>query len=106
MAAVAEHEGLATPVCHAGGPFGLPWPGWGEVGERADVVHLHLARLLADLAGGREKPCDELLVRIVHPDRLAVGDRRRSSPSERYATEPCDQWLPAVAFDARLEAGT
>lgn len=42
MTAVAEQEGLATPVCHAGGPFGLPWPGWGEVGERADVVHLHL----------------------------------------------------------------
>jgi hypothetical protein len=36
---------------------------------------------------------------------LAVGDRRRFLPPEWYAAEPCDQWLPALAFDPRFEAG-
>lgn len=71
-----------------------------EVGELADVVDFHLAGLLADLADIREEPCDEFLVRIVDPDRLTVGDRRRFLPVERCLTEPCDQWLPAVALDA------
>jgi len=44
-----------------------------EVGEFADVVNLHLTRLLADLTNVREESCDEFLVRIVNPDRLAVA---------------------------------
>src|SRR6266508_3381476 len=105
MAGGADHEGLAPPVRHGLGPLGLQRPGYAEVCELADVVDLDLARLLADLADAREEPVDQLLVRIVDPDRLAVDDRRRSLPVERYAAEPCDQWLSAVAFDTRLEAG-
>ena len=59
----------------------------------------------AELAGVREEPGDELLVRIVDPDRLTVDDPRRFLPMEWYAAEPCDQWLPAVAFDPRFKAG-
>lgn len=44
-----------------------------------------------------------VLVRIVDPDRQAVDDRRRFLPVEWYFTEPCDQWLPAVAFEACFE---
>ncbi|MET0235506.1 MAG: hypothetical protein ABW224_12755 [Kibdelosporangium sp.] len=69
------------------------------------MVNLNLARLLADLAGVREQPRHELLVRIVNPDWQAVDDRRHLLPVEWCFTEPCDQWLPAVAFDTCLEAG-
>ena len=50
-------------------------------------------------------PCEQLLVRVVDPDRLRVKDRRRCPPVEWYLAEPCDQWLSAVAFDSCLEAG-
>lgn len=73
------------------GPLGLQVPGCCEVFERADVVNLDVARLLADLAGVRQEPCDEFLVRIVGPGRLTVIDRRRFLPVEWNATEPCDQ---------------
>ena len=79
--------------------------GLAEVGELSDVVDLHLAGLLADLADVREESCDEFLVRVVDPGRLTVGDRRRFLPVEWCFTEPCDQWLPALAFEACLEAG-
>ena len=88
VAGGADHEGFAPPVRHGLRPLGLERSGYAEVGELADVVDLHLAGLLADLAGIREEPGDELLVRIVNPDRLAVGDRRRFLPPEWYAAEP------------------
>ena len=78
----------------------LPWR-VGRVGERADVVHLHLARYWQ--IGAAAKPCDELLVRIVTRigwRSVSVADLRR-----RAIREPVKR-LPAVAFDARLEAGT
>ncbi|BCB74951.1 hypothetical protein GCM10022251_54540 [Phytohabitans flavus] len=50
MAGGTGHQGLASPVRHGLGPLRLKGPGSAEVGERADVVGFHLARLLADLA--------------------------------------------------------
>jgi hypothetical protein len=35
---------------------------------------------------------------------LAVMENRLFLPPQRNATEPSDQWFPAVAFDAGLEA--
>jgi hypothetical protein len=58
----------------------LERPGCAEVCELADVVDLNFALVLADLAGVREETFDDLLVRIVDPDRLAVDDRCRSLP--------------------------
>jgi hypothetical protein len=75
--------------------LGLERSGYAEVGELADVVDLHVVRLLADLAGIRKESGDELFMRVVDPDWLTVGDRRRFLPSEWYAAEPCDQWLSA-----------
>jgi hypothetical protein len=90
----ADHQGLAPPVGHGLGPTGgLKWPGSCEVGELPDVMDFHLARLLAILADIREEPCHEFLVRVVDPDRLAVGDRRRfcrwSGVSPNRATSGC-----------------
>ena len=101
MAGGADHQGLASPVGHGLGPQGLQWPGLAEVGEFSDVVNLHLTRLSADLANVREESCDDLLVRIVNPDRLAVDDRRRFLPVEWYFTEPCQQrFLPSRSMCA------
>ena len=71
----------------------------GEVGELADVVDLHLVR-----AARRARICP---CRSRVTSSLRVGGRagRRSVedrvllPFERDAAEPCDQWLPACAFD-------
>ncbi|MGW1998252.1 hypothetical protein [Embleya sp. NPDC001921] len=49
-----------------------------EIGESAEVMHLHVAFASADLAGVRQKSRDEFLPRIVHPDRFTVGEFRRS----------------------------
>jgi hypothetical protein len=57
------------------------------------VVDLHLSGVLADLAGIREEPGEQFLVRVVDTDRLPVGDRCRFPAAERYLAEPCDQWL-------------
>ncbi|GAA2957110.1 hypothetical protein GCM10020227_25320 [Streptomyces flavovirens] len=75
-----------------------------EVGESADVVHLHVALASADLAGIRQEPRDEFLLRIVHPDRLTIGEFRRSLPLEGNSAEPCHQWLPVLPLDSGLEA--
>ena len=105
MAGGADHKGFASPVRHCLGPLGLERSGYAEVGQLANVVDLHVVRLLAYLARIREESGDELLLRIVDPDRLTVSDRRRFLPLERYTAEPCDQWLPAVAFDPCFKAG-
>ena len=80
VAAAAGDQGLASShrhEAHPGRSFGPAGPV--EVGEFADVVNLHLTRLLADLTNVREESCDEFLVRIVNPDRLAVGDRAKEA---------------------------
>jgi len=105
MAGGANHQGLASPIGHGLGPQGLEWSGSGEVGELTDVVNFHVVLLLTDLASILEEPSHDFLVRIVDPNRLAVDDRRRFLPMEWCFPEPCDQWLPAVAFDACFEAG-
>ncbi|MCW8098930.1 hypothetical protein OOZ58_20460 [Streptomyces tauricus] len=75
-----------------------------EVGESADVVHLHVAFASTDLAGIRQESRDEFLLRIVHPDRLTIGKFRRSLPLEGNPAEPCHQWLPVLPFNSGLEA--
>ena len=57
-----------------------------KVGERTDMVHLHIALASADLARIRQKPRDELLLRIVHSDRRTVGEFCRPLPLEWNAT--------------------
>ena len=88
VAGGADHEGLAPPSRHDRHPFGLLCPGVSEICQGADVVRLNVARALTDLAGVREEPGDELVVRMVHPDRLTVDDRRRSLPLQWNAAEP------------------
>lgn len=75
-----------------------------EVGESADVVHLHVALASADLASIRQESRDEFLLRIVHPDWLTISEFRRSLPLEGNPAEPCHQWLPALPLDSGLEA--
>src|SRR3954466_13316770 len=80
MAGGADHKGFASPGRHCLGPLGLERSGYAEVGQLANVVDLHVVRLLAYLARIREESGDELLLRIVDPDRLTVSDRRRFLP--------------------------
>jgi hypothetical protein len=68
-----------SSMTHAQSDGGHP-SGMGEVGEGTDVMHLDIARGSADLAGVRQDPSDQLLVRIVHPDRPSIGDLRRPLP--------------------------
>ena len=61
VAGSADHEGLASPFRHELGPRWLWSSRLGEVGESADVVHVHLGLLLAELTAARPDPGDELL---------------------------------------------
>ena len=70
-------------------------PGMARSGHRADVVDLHLARLLAELAPVRKEPADQLLVWVDRPGQT-VGQDRHLLPPQRYPAEPCDQCSPAV----------
>jgi hypothetical protein len=47
VAGRADHEGLAPPFRHVPGPGWLAVTGVCEIGQPGDVVHLHLAALLA-----------------------------------------------------------
>ena len=53
MAGAADHEGLAPPFRHDLSPRWLWSSPLGEVGKSADVVHLHLGLLLAELTAAR-----------------------------------------------------
>ncbi len=104
MASGAGHEGLAPPVEHDARPVGR-WPsGTSEIGQGTDVVHLDITGGPADLARVRQKPGDQLLLRVVHPDRPTISDLRRSLLLERDSTEPRHQWLPVRPLDPGLEA--
>lgn len=61
LAGSADHEGLASPFRHELGPRWLWSSRLGEVGESADVVHVHLGPLLAELTAAHPDPGDELL---------------------------------------------
>jgi len=60
VAGAADHEGLAPPFRHDLSPRWLWSSPLGEVGKSADVVHLHLGLLLAELTAARPDPGDEL----------------------------------------------
>src|SRR6476660_7579415 len=104
VAGLADVKGLAPPPRHQFRPRG-PWLSrLAEVGELADLVHMHLAAVPADLAPVRQEPGDQLLMADDARDKGAIGDDRILLPPERNAAEPCDQWLPAAAFDLGLQA--
>jgi hypothetical protein len=73
----ADHNGLSPSICHDFRPLGLVRPRSSDVCQLADMMHLNVTRSLAGFAGVRKEPLNELLVRIVDPDRLTVDDRCR-----------------------------
>src|SRR5947207_3433818 len=106
MTGLAEHEGLAPLCCHEPGPGWLAVAGTCEVGEPGDVVHLHRAAVLAQLARAPQEPGDDLLAGVDLPAGSAVGEDRGFAPFEGDASEPCDQgFLVPVADADGLEAG-
>jgi hypothetical protein len=104
VAGATDHQGLAPPPGHQLDPFRL-WPSRSvKVCESADVVHRDAVRVRADLAPIRQEPGDQLFVADDSRDQGPVGDDRVLLPSQWNAAEPCDQWLPATAFDPGFEA--
>jgi hypothetical protein len=103
VADVAGHNRFAAPVKHDARPVGGLPSGMRKVSESADVVHLHVALASADLAGIRQESRDEFLLRIVHPNRLSIGEFRRPLPLEGNPTEPGHQWCPVLPLDSGLE---
>jgi hypothetical protein len=102
----ADHEGFAPPFCHEPGPGWLAVSGACEVGEPGDVVHLHLAAVLAQLAPVPQEPGNDFLAGVNAPAGSAVGDDRGLLPFEGDAAEPCDQgFLVSLADADGLEAG-
>ena len=71
-----------------------------EVGEPGDVVHLHLAAVLAQLARVPQEPGDDLLAGVNAPAGSAVDDDRGFLPFEGDAAEPSDQGLLVALADA------
>ena len=71
-----------------------------EVGEPGDVVHLHLAAVLAQLARIPQEPGNDLLAGVGVPAGSAVDDDRVLLPFEGNAAEPCDQGLLVLLADA------
>ena len=96
----ADHEGLAPSFRHEPGPGWLAVAGICEVSEPGDVVHLHLAGVLAQFAPVSLEPGDDLLARIGVPAGSAVGDDRGFLPFEGNAAESCDQGFPVALADA------
>lgn len=97
MAGRADHEGLASLCCHECDPCWLAGAGVCEVGEFGDVVHLHGAAVVAELASVPQEPGDELFAGQGIPAGEAVVDDRCFAPCEGNASEPCDQWFPVVS---------
>src|SRR5256714_15631830 len=60
VAVPAGHEGLAPFLGHELSPRGLWLSRLGEIGERADVVHVHLGPLRAPFTSSRPEPVDQL----------------------------------------------
>jgi len=106
VAGRADHEGLAPFCCHEAGPCWLAVAGACEVGQPGDVVHLHLAAVLAQFARVPQEPGDDLLAGVDLPAGIAVGEDRGFAPFEGDAAEPCDQgFLVSVADADGFEAG-
>jgi hypothetical protein len=60
VAGRANHEGFASLGCHEPGPRWLAVAGVCEVDQPGDVLHLHLAAVLAQLAPVPLEPGDDL----------------------------------------------
>ena len=103
MTTSADHEGFAVSYGHEICPR-RPVPGSSEVGELCDVVDFHLVNASACLAPSGQEPGDQLLAFGVDRGQPTVGDDRLLVLSQRDPAEPSDQWFPAGAFDAGLEA--
>ena len=76
----AGHEGLASPFRHEPGPCWLAGAGVCEVGEPGDVVHLHLAAALAQLAPVPLEPGNDLFAGVRIPAGSAIDDDRGLAP--------------------------
>jgi len=76
-----------------------------EVGEPGDVVHLHRAAVLAQLARAPQEPGDDLLAGVDLPAGSAVGEDRGFAPFEGDASEPCDLGFVVSAVPNRFVAG-
>jgi hypothetical protein len=97
VAGRADHEGLAALCCHECGPCWLAGAGVCEVGEPGDVVHLHLAAVLAQFAPVPLEPGNDLFAGVEVPagarsTMTAVLRRLRGMPPNR-ATRGF--WLPS-----------
>ncbi|MDH6222821.1 hypothetical protein M2283_010173 [Streptomyces pseudovenezuelae] len=103
MTSAADHKGLAMSHGHEICPR-RPVYRSAEVCELGDVMDFHLVKASACLASSREKPGDQLLAFDADRGQLTVSDDRLLVLSQRDPAEPPDQWLPAGAFDAGLEA--
>ena len=82
MAGRADHEGLAPSCRHESGPGWLAVAGVCEVGQFGDVVHLHLAAVLAQFARVPQEPGDDLLAWVTIPAGNAIGEDRGFAPFE------------------------
>jgi hypothetical protein len=61
MARGTDHEGLSPLGRHERRPRGLAWPDRSQAGQRADLVHQHLARFAAQLAQEHAMTVDDLI---------------------------------------------
>jgi hypothetical protein len=59
MTVAADHQGFAALGSHDLRPRGRRFSGPIEVGQLADMVDLHIVRLLAELASARPEPFDQ-----------------------------------------------
>src|SRR6266496_3566926 len=113
MAVATDHEGVASPPDHDCHPLGrCLLAHLDEIGEFADLVHLHRLRAPAYLAVAHQESGDQLLVADRFGDQRAfctglytVDEDRVLLPPKRDTTEPRDQWLfTLAALHADLEA--
>src|SRR5260370_9348236 len=102
MAGQADYEGLAPLPGHVLRPRGLWLSRREEVGELADLVHLHPGPLAAQFAPACPEPGDQLLAAGARGARAVVDDCVLL-PGEGYPAEPPDQWLSALALDPGLK---
>jgi hypothetical protein len=72
MAGRADHQGLAPLTCHQLCPRRRSRTGLSEIGQLADLVHLHRIRPLAHLAPSPKEPANQLPTRVGDPARDAA----------------------------------
>lgn len=104
VAVSADYEGLSAPFGHELVPYGLRLSRSLQVGERADVVDIHRAGLLAQFTPSGLEPGYQLFSADGDRARDAVGEDRVFLAPQGDPTEPCDQWLTAFALDTCFKA--